>query len=552
MRYLAVFLLVACFHLLSANSAIKAPPPGDISQSISINSIKRHLQVLGSDLLQGRRTGTIGGDNAAKYIAYQLRSIGLKPVGENKSFFQWIPMHGSIPQPASELELFAGNRRHQYQLNRDYLLYKSGEQTFLPQSVPLVFAGYGITAPEYDYNDYQSLNVEGKIVVFLSGEPDSNDRNYFNGNEPTIYSHPESKQRIAISHGAYGSIMIYGPEEEIACSWQNLIRKFAFEDISLAYSVSSNLNLVMNASAAALLFSGAKFDLMQVMEMRKTLTVQSFPLETSIRFKGKSIEREFRAPNIAGLLPAKHSIRGDSYIIVTAHYDHLGVGPPVNGDAVYNGVMDNAVGVAALLEIARALKYSEPPQERSIVFLFTTGEEEGLLGSTYYTDHPLFPLFKTEAAINIDGLAMFDRFKNVVGVGAELSTLGEYLEKVASEQRYMVSKIPPQFSAWESFARSDQIAYAKAGIPSLLIAEGLDGCDLSQEEILRRMIDWMKTIYHSPFDDLQQPINYAAVLQHSRFICTFCYSLANDKFEIKWKRGTPFINARLRSIAKRR
>jgi hypothetical protein len=237
-----------------------------------------------------------------------------------------------------------------YKLNRDYVMYKSGEQTFLPQPVPLVFVGYGITAPEYDYNDYQSLDAEGKIAVFLSGEPVSDDADYFKGNEPTVYSYPESKQRIALSHGAYGSILIYGPEQEAECPWEKLIDKFSFEDVSLAYSAASNLSVLMNSAAAARLFAGAPLDLSGVLQMEKSHTVNSFPLNASLRFKGRSLEREFRAPNVIGLLPGTSSKADDANIILTAHYDHLGIGPPENGDGIYNGVMDNAVGVAAVLE----------------------------------------------------------------------------------------------------------------------------------------------------------------------------------------------------------
>jgi hypothetical protein len=552
LKYRIILLFIVCIHPSLSIAAQKISAAAKISQIISLDSIKRHLQILGSDSLEGRRTGTPGGEKAAGYIGRQLQLIGLSPMGEDDSFYQWIPMHGSIPQPTSNLEIFVGNRSHRYLLNSDYILYKSGDQTYIPQPVPLVFVGYGIIAPEFDYNDYQSLDVEGKIVVFLSGEPVSDDANFFKGNEKTIYSYPESKHRIAISRGAYGSIMIYGPEDESDLPWVELVKKFAFEDVSLAYSVTSSLSLAMNITAATRLFSGAQFNLKQVLEMEKNLTIRSFPLKTRLRFRGKFLEREFSAPNIAGLLPGNSSKDDDSYILISAHYDHLGIGPSARGDSIYNGVMDNAVGVAALLEIARAMKISPPPQKRSIIFLFTTGEEEGLLGSTYYTDHPLAPLYKTVANINIDGLAMFDCFRNVIGIGTELSTLGEYLRRVAPELGYYVSALPSQLGASESFARSDQIAFAKAGIPAIMIAEGFDGYNLSQTEMLQKMIQWMRSIYHSPFDDLLQPINYEAVLQHCRFLCTFCYALADNPFEVKWNPGTPYINARLRSIAERR
>ena len=185
--------------------------------------------------MQGRRTGTPEGEKAARYIAHQLQTIDLEPMGEERSYFQWVPMHESFALPTSELELYVGERSYRCQLNHDYLLYKAGEQTFIPQPLPLIFVGYGIIAPEYDYNDYQSIDVEGKIVVFLSGEPVSNDTSYFKGKEPTIYSYPEIKQRVAMARGAYGSIMIYRPQDEYFCCWNDLNIKFAFEDVSLVH-----------------------------------------------------------------------------------------------------------------------------------------------------------------------------------------------------------------------------------------------------------------------------------------------------------------------------
>ena len=205
-----------------------------------------------------------------------------------------------------------------------------------------------------------------------------------------------------------------------------------------------------------------------------------------------------------------------------------------------------------MLEIARAFALSKNEYEHSIIFLLTTGEEEGLLGSTYYIDHPVVPLYQTIANINIDGLAMFDTFYDVIGIGAELSTLGDILEKVAIEQGMYVSNIPALFISSESFARSDQIAFAKAGIPSILVAEGFHYKNLTQDEGIQLFIDWQKHIYHTPFDDLNQPINFNATQQHCEFIFTFCHFLAYNKSIPVWKSGTPYINARLRSIAEKR
>lgn len=521
-------------------------------QAISSDSLKKHVHFLGSDSLEGRGTGTRGGEIAARYIAQHLKMYGLRAVGDRGTYFQSIPMHGSIPLPKSRLSLYKDKEQFDFELGRDYLLYKSGAQTFIPQPVPLVFVGYGIIAPEFDYNDYQSLNVEGKIVVFLSGEPPSNDPDYFEGQNPSIYAYAESKQRIAISRGARGSILIPSPREQQERSWEYWINTFAFEDVTLAYSVTGNLSIIMNPDAAQRLFDRAAFDLYQVFEMDNAHTIRSFPLNVMLSFKGEFLEREFFASNVIGMIEGSKQKPNDSYIILSAHYDHLGIGRSVMGDSIYNGVFDNAVGVAGVLEIARVFSKTPHLPLHSMIFLFTTGEEKGLLGSTYYVDHPVVPLYKTIAAINVDGLAMIDTFNDIVGIGAELSTINEHLQKVASTLGLTVSPVPTQFSTSESFARSDQIAFAKAGIPTILIAEGYHYTHLSHEEGIQKMIEWNQRIYHTPFDDLNQPMNFEATRQHAQVIFAFCHSLAHNPIPPEWKPGTPFINARLRAIAEKR
>jgi Zn-dependent M28 family amino/carboxypeptidase len=281
-------------------------------------------------------------------------------------------------------------------------------------------------------------------------------------------------------------------------------------------------------------------------------TIRSFSLAGKILFKGEFQERDFFASNVIGLLKGINKRQYEKYIIISAHYDHLGIGPPVKGDSIYNGVIDNAAGVAAVLELARIFSSMTIKPLHSILFLFLTGEEKGLLGSTYYLDHPVVPLYKTIANINVDGLALFDTFQDVIGIGAEYSTLGEHLELVAENLNLQATPLPTEFLAFESFTRSDQVAFAKAGIPSLLIAEGLCYQNTSRTEGLQRMIEWMQHIYHSPFDDLNQPLNFQAARQHCQVIFAFCHPLADGAFYPDWKPGTPFITARLRSLAEKR
>lgn len=514
------------------------------------DSLRKHIFFLGNDSLKGRATGTTGGELAAEYISTQLQKLGITPIGENNTFFQHIPMHGSIPLKESVLRMHMGDTIHDFELGRDYLLYKAGAQTFLPESVPLVFVGYGIVAPEFDYNDYQSVVVAGKIAVFLSGEPSSTDPEYFNGPNPTVYIHAEAKHRLAISRGALGSIMIMNPKYEQRRTWKDWQGEFAFEDVTLAYSATSQLSAVMKPQAAALLFQNAQMSLDELLQSHDEIA--SFPLRVKISFRGEFIEREFITNNVVGKLKGSDSNLRDTYVILSAHYDHLGIGPPVQGDSIYNGVMDNAAGVSAVLEIARAFSRSPEKPRRSIIFLFLTGEEKGLLGSIYYTDHPIKPLYKTVANINVDGLAMFEMFKDVVGVGAELSSLGEMLSDECKELALEISPIPAEFSASESYSRSDQIAFAQVGIPSILIVEGFRYQGLTSEEGRKRQIEWLENYYHTPFDDLNQPLNFDAAIEHCYLLFKFCQRIANQEIEPQWKSGTPYINARLQSIAEKR
>jgi hypothetical protein len=525
---------------------------GKAMQTISEQALQKHIKFLGSDLLEGRGTGTRGGEIAARYIAGELTKLGLKPIEDDNSYFQFILMHGSRPLPSSELQIVSQGKTHQLAIGKDYLLYHSGAQTFVPKPAPLVFVGYGISAPEFDYNDYQALNVEGKIVVFLSGEPASSDHSYFDGSAPTIYSIPEAKQRHAIARGAVGSIMIPTPRDQQGRDWQYWANEFAFEDITLFYSVTGNLNVVMNPAMAQILFEDATYSLRQVFEMDETNNLRSFSLPVAASFQGHFQQRDFLAANVIGLWEGKDPELKYSYLLVSAHYDHLGIGPAVKGDSIYNGVFDNAAGVAAVLEMVGAFTALPERPKRSIIFLFVTGEEKGLLGSTYYVDHPAVSLYKTIANVNVDGLAMFDTFDDVVGVGAELSTLSEYLQQVAQELGLRVSSVPTPFSSSAAFTRSDQIAFARAGVPSLLVMEGSSYRHLSSEEGLKRMIEWGQRYYHTPFDDLDQLINFEAALQHCQMLFAFCHTLVNSDTAPQWKSGTPYINARLSSIAEKR
>ena len=539
-------LLIASLPIVYCQDADKESLP-DINYSSA--SIEKHTRVMASDVFEGRGTGTTGGNLTAKYIGSEFAKYGLKPISKERTFYQNIPMHGSHPLKSSELKIYSDETEIRLELEKDYLLYKSGQQTFTPVPLPLVFVGFGIVAPEFDYNDYQEIDVEGKIVVFLDGEPESDDPEFFNGEAPTVYNYPISKQKIALSRGAAGSILIPDIDKD---DWQNKINEFAFEDVNLAYSASNNLSITINPGIVDNFFKNAEYSFSEILQMKSEHSLLSFPLNTSLSFKGNFIQRDFLAQNVVGMIEGKDLKLKDSYLIVSAHYDHLGIGPSIQGDSIYNGALDNAIGAAVFLELAKQFAETDVPIKRSIIFLATTGEEKGLLGSQYYTDNPLVPLYKTIANVNIDGIAMFRDFMSVVGVGAEYSTLDEFLYNTASTMNLQVTDIPSQFKVYEAFNQSDQISFAAAGVPSILVLEGLRNKHKTEEEVLYAFIDYMVNRYHTPFDDLFQDIDYAAAAQHTEVLYNLILSLANSEIIPEWKQGSPFINARLRSIAEKR
>jgi Zn-dependent M28 family amino/carboxypeptidase len=308
----------------------------------------------------------------------------------------------------------------------------------------------------------------------------------------------------------------------------------------------------MNPEISDLLFTGTSKTIENIIEMHNKHKMEGFPLKVRVSFAGSFKEQSFLSPNVVGMIEGNDPKLRDNYVLVSAHYDHLGIGKSVQGDSIYNGVFDNASGTSALIEIARIISEYNLSTKRSIIFLLTTAEEFGLLGSEYYIQNPVVPLYKTIANINIDGIASYDNFKSVIGIGAEYSSLKNDLNKIARERNLRIRDIPLIFSQTDAFSQSDQISFAKAGIPSILIYEGMDYENISNDAGLEMMINYMQNIYHTPFDDLSQPINYDAVIQHVEFLLGMVLHLANNDNEPEWNNGVIFKNERLRTRAEKR
>lgn len=543
-------LLAGMLALAAATVAPGAEETGlaGVATRVTADGIRRHVVVLGSDALEGRAPGTRGGDRAAGYIADELRRLGLKPMGDGGSYLQQVPLLVSRPLPGCRLTLSSLGDERELILGDDYLLVTTGEQTLVPSLTPVVFVGYGIVAPEFDYNDYADVDVRGKVAVFFDGEPSSGDPGYFRGDEPSVYSSIETKQRTALSRGAVASVLL-PPIGAGETWWTSRRRGYAFEHITAAAGVPRHLSLILHPSVVPALFIEALFDLVAVVEMDRTHTMRSFHLPVQLSFTGDFDTRSFLAPNVVGVVEGSDPRLRDTFVVVTAHYDHLGIGPEIEGDPIYNGVVDNALGVAGGLEIARAVMTLDRTPRRSLIFLFSTAEEEGNLGSSYFLDHTSVPLPHLVANVNIDGLAFLEDFDDVVGIGGELSDLGRFLEETAGALGLAVT--PSSEIMWnhEAFTRSDQAAFAEAGVPSILVSEGFRWSQTPFSEAVHRMWLWFETRYHTPFDDLDQPLDFEASRRHCGLTLAFVYAVADRRAAPQWKPGSSFAYQRLLSMA---
>lgn len=522
--------------------------------AIDTNNVISHINYLASDNFEGRAPGTLGGYLSAKYLAYYYDKYGLIPIGDDDTYYQNINMHTIKVKDNTVINLLNQDKTYrELKLNQDFLLFKYGKKTNIPQFTSLVFVGYGISAPEFDYNDYNDINVDNKVVVFLEGEPYSTNDAYFNGSKSSKYSNLESKYRNAISKGAIGVLVI--PE---ICNfdyntWQKLQKEHIFPSINTAQMVTNTFAAYVNLEFAKSLLLNENFEFNSLCELHITGKIRSFTINKELNFKGQFEEYDYISPNIIGMVVGNDQQLKDEYIIVTAHYDHLG--KVINNidlndvnlkeDIIYNGATDNALGVAALLEIAKDI-ISSKKNKRSIIFLLTTGEEFGLLGSGYYCQFPAKPLNKTKLNINIDGVAFYDMFKEIVTIGDEHSNLDEIIFKVANINNLSIGQIPNNFQNNEAYRLSDNYTFLKLGIPSLLVLEGTEYVNKTKNEAINFLINYSENIYHTPKDDLSIKINYKAVNLHSEIIKSIIIEAANSKNEIEILSGSPYRNSYLR------
>ena len=535
-----LFALLAA--LLAAPSAdLRAAAPS-ARRTIRGEALSAHVRFLADDLLEGRGTGTRGHAIAARYVAAQLQSAGLEPAGERGSWFQAVPLRAmAVDGPGCALEV-AGEG---YASPGEVLFYPRGGAALDEVSAPLVFAGYGISAPYYGYDD-AATDLRGKIAVILFGAPRSDRPDFFPAAASAVLSDVQVKSQLLASRGAVGVLMVVTPQTlEKVAPWSRLVDSNAFEQMVWMEGERPGGGRLLPFAA----LPPQAFDRLLAKAGRAGAAtglyaeaaagrVRPFPLGIDARLRVAAKVRDLTSDNVAGLLRGADPRLSREHVVLTAHLDHLGIGPAVGGDSIYNGATDDAAGVAALLEIARAFRGLGRAPPRSILFLAVTAEEKGLQGSDYFVHHPTVPIDSIVAGVNSD--FPFGRWqpRDLVVRGAEHSTLERQARAAAAALDMKLSPDPsPEMIL---FIRSDQYSFVKQGIPSVFPTAGwLDerGGTARNQAILE---DWLHSHYHQPSDEWDPRLDWEWTAQEARAYFLLALGIGIDPQRPHWNRGDVF------------
>ena len=520
--------------------------PGDaqhVMDHFSKAALRANMRFLSDDLLEGRGTGTRGQELAAKYVAAQFESLGLEPAGVKGTYFQMVPfLEIQVDPKASQLSIMKDGKRTELRWAQDFVCRGSEFGTNETVEAPVVFVGYGVVNHGRNYDDYSGTDVKGKIVATLSGAPPS-----FPSEERAHFASGREKSREAASRGAVGTITLRTPETEGILPWSRSAIGAglpAFRWLDPQGIPSDSFREIRGAATipqeeAQQLFAGANKSWSEALRNAADSKPQSFDLGFVARIHAVSTHRKVDSPNVAAILRGSDSTLKNEYVVYSAHTDHLGIGPPIDGDSIYNGAVDDASGVSALIEMAKAFASLPKAPARSVLFIAVTAEEKGLLGADYFAHFPTVPIGSLVADLNMDGASVFYTFKDVVPLGADHNSLGEVVARDAAKLGLQVS--PDPMPEQVNFIRADHYSFVRQGIPAISPGEGLQAKDPSVDG--RKFLEnWIATRYHSPSDDMSQPLNFDATIQYMQLGFLIGYDLAQDPRRPVWKSGDFFAN----------
>lgn len=508
--------------------------------SINAQTIKKHIAVLANDSLMGRKPFTKGEQKTIRYISGQFKKLGLDP-GNKDSYYQNVPLVEIDSKPSQSMLISGGKTPLHFQYGKDFMALSEHE---LPKVVldhsPLVFVGFGVVAPEYHWNDYKGLDVKGKTVVVLVNDPgfQSGRSDFFKGDTMTYYGRWTYKYEEAARQGAAGVLIVH-QTRPASYPWSVVQSSFSGGQLYLQ-DTGKHLDRCkmegwISYEAAKKLLAGAGIT-GDFTSMARKADFKAVPLGEEVTVAFKNRIKYNVSHNVAGLL--KGTRKPAEYIIYSAHWDHFGIGLPVDGDSIYNGAVDNASGIASMLALAKAFTELPERPERSILFLAVTAEEQGLLGSQYYAAHPLYPLNRTVADLNMDAMGNYGRTKDVVITGLGQNHLEDYIIDLAQKDSLKVrGDLNPSSG---SYFRSDHFSFAKAGVPALDVHNGLESVDHDRAWTNKRRADYGANKYHQPSDEYDPGGNYEGMVEISRLLFRVGYRLAEEDTFPEWRTGSAF------------
>jgi Zn-dependent M28 family amino/carboxypeptidase len=515
-------------------------------ETINPEHIRWHVRFLSHDLLEGRGTGQRGGDIAAEYMATQFAEYGLKPAGDNGGYLQKVPLVGVTTMPQTTFALVSprGDAASLKSLD-EYVAYDQTQQAESDVDAEIVYVGYGIQAPEYNWDDYKGVDVRGKVLLMLVNEPPSDDIKFFKGKALTYYGRWTYKYEEAVRRGAAAVILIH-KEDMASYPWEVVRNSNSGEKSYLkregpALKVASWVQL----DVAKKLASAAGMDLEKMMADARS--PQFHPANLGARLKAHMVSnvRHFESNNVIAMLPGSDRHLRDEAVMYTAHYDHLGIRPDMPGDNIYNGADDNATGCGILLELARVFSVAKERPARSVIFASVTAEEQGLLGSEYLGKHPPVPAGKIALDLNFDDVKPLGAPEEVEVTGAERTTFYPWVEATAKEFRLAIR--PDARPEAGHFYRSDHFSLARVGIPAFSINEGMKFKGHDESWGLAQDKEFVEKHYHQPSDEYHPEMDFVADGAMARFGFALGWEAASFVKLVGWQKGDEFEPARKNS-----
>ncbi|MDT8341565.1 MAG: M28 family peptidase [Longimicrobiales bacterium] len=550
----SVPLLLALPVLALGVAACAAPAPDggsaeDAADALSAERIRTHLRTLASDSFLGRGPGQPGGDLAAEYIADRFREAGLEPV--DGSYYQAVPMIGTTPVPASVRLALRGPGGATAPAYLDDMVIHAGDPRGEPVSVEaeLVFAGYGIDAPENGWADFGGVDVAGKVLLVLVNDPPAptDEPELFGGPAMTYYGRWTYKYEEAARQGAAGVLIVH-ETEPAGYPWSVVRGGWSGEQFALPPDPAAPLPpafvgwISRSATEAALATAGLDFEALKARAASRGF--RAMPTGITASAGVESRVREVETVNVVGLLPG--TARPDEVVTITSHYDHFGVGEVIEGDSIYNGAYDNASGTALLIEMAGATTAAGSTPERSLLFIATAAEEQGLLGAAWYAQSPLFPFSRTVAEVNVDGANLWGETDDVTVHGEERSDLGAFARARAAEMGLTI--VPDAEPEKGFFFRSDHFPFALAGVPALYFEHGRGYRGRPEGWGDSIQADYTANHYHAPSDEYSEEFVLDGAVQQGRLALLTILDIANDDGWPNWVAGSEFKAARDRMM----